>query len=169
MQHLLPWLRDAVFACFCIAVLTAVGSWLVRTRRVSPFGALGRALRGATEPLIRPVEARLVRLGGNPVQAGLWLVVVVAVAGIVAIAVVQWAVESYWETAAALVAGPGATLAFLIAAVYRVLVLALIVRVVASWFGLFRYTRWLQPAYWLTDWIVEPLRRMLPAAGPFDL
>src|SRR5256886_4729004 len=66
-------LRSLVFAAFAASVLTALASWLVRTRRISPFGALGRTLRAASDPLIRPIEARLVRAGGNPVHAGWWL------------------------------------------------------------------------------------------------
>src|SRR2546428_7702705 len=70
--------RYAVVAVFTLSVVVAFASWLVRARRVSPFGTLGRTLRAMSDPLIRPVEARLVRLGGNPVNAGWWLVVVVA-------------------------------------------------------------------------------------------
>src|SRR2546426_7892284 len=62
-------LRYLVFAAFAASVLTALASWLVRTRRISPFGALGRTLRAASDPLIRPIEARLVRAGGNPVRS----------------------------------------------------------------------------------------------------
>src|SRR5439155_747318 len=48
--------RYAVFAVFVLSVVVAFTAWLVRARRVSPFGALGRALRAASDPLIRPVE-----------------------------------------------------------------------------------------------------------------
>jgi len=41
--------------------------------------------------------------------------------------------------------------------------------VIASWFGLFRYSRWIRPAYILTDWIVEPLRRVVPPLGTMDV
>src|SRR5436189_191416 len=58
--------RYGVFSLFVLSALVAPASWLVRTRRLSPFGPVGRALRGATEPVLRPVERRLVRLGGNP-------------------------------------------------------------------------------------------------------
>src|SRR3989475_9506098 len=51
---------------------------------------------------------------------------------------------------------------------YRILVAALVVRVIAAWFGYFRYTRWIRPAYALTDWLVEPIRRVLPIAGGVD-
>src|SRR5881628_27385 len=72
--------RYGVFSLFVLSALVALASWLVRTKRLSPFGPVGRALRGATEPVLRPVERRLVRLGGNPVHAG-WLPPVGAAAG----------------------------------------------------------------------------------------
>src|SRR5256886_16839335 len=84
--------RYAVFTAFTLSVLVACASWLVRARHVSPFGALGRMLRAASDPVIRPVEGRLVRLGGNPVNAGGWLVGVVAVAGVVRVSLVGWGV-----------------------------------------------------------------------------
>src|SRR5207253_10880444 len=56
----------------------------------------------------------------------------------------------------------------LIVAAYNVVFIALVVRVVASWFGRFRYTWWLRPAYVLTDWVVEPIRRLLPPGGALD-
>ena len=40
---------------------------------------------------------------------------------------------------------------------------------IAAWFGMFRYSRWVRPAYILTDWIVEPMRRIVPLVGAFDL
>src|SRR5256885_558020 len=80
MPELQVALRYVVFAAFAASVLVALASWLVRTRRISPFGALGRTLRTASDPLIRPIETRLVRAGGNPVHAGWWLVVAVAAA-----------------------------------------------------------------------------------------
>src|SRR3989442_13961539 len=75
-------LRILVFAAFCLAALVAFAGWLVRSRRVSPFGGVGRTLRSVTDPVLRPVETRLVRLGGNPVPAGWGLVVLVALPGV---------------------------------------------------------------------------------------
>jgi len=160
--------RYAVVAVFTLSVVIAFAAWLVRARRVSPFGALGRALRAASDPLIRPVEARLVRLGGNPVNAGWWLVVVVAVGGVVLLSLLDWAVGIFSGISAAAGGGPRAVLAFLIGALYSVLFAALLLRVIGSWFGLFRYSRWMRPAYALTDWLVEPIRRLLPPMGALD-
>src|SRR6266545_4443554 len=138
-------LRYSVFAAFAASVLLATASWLVRTRRVSPFGVLGRALRAASDPVVRPVERRLVRLGGNPVHAGWWLAVLVAAGGVALIVLVEWLVRTA-----------------------RLTFVALVLRVVASWFGFFRYARWMRPVYALTDWLVEPIRRLLPPMGALD-
>jgi YggT family protein len=160
--------RYAVIGLFAVSVVAALASWLVRTQRVSPFGPLGRSLRAASEPLIRPIERRLVRAGGNPVHAGWWLVVGVAATGVVLLSLLNWLAGTLYGAGAALGGGPRVGFEFMIDATYNVLVAALVVRVVASWFGYHRYTRWLRPAYVLTDWVVEPIRRLLPPGGALD-
>lgn len=152
-----------------IAALAALGSWLVRTRRVSPFGVLGRTLRAVTDPLMKPVERRLVRMGGNPVHAGGWLIVLTAVGGIVLLSLIGWVVTTFQTAHAAASLGPRATVGLIVDLMYRVVFAALLVRVIAGWFGMFRYSRWIRPAYILTDWIVEPIRRVVPPVGSFDL
>ena len=163
-----PVLRYAVFGLVVLAALVAFGSWLVRTRRLSPFGAFGRALRAITDPVVKPVERRLVRMGGNPAHAGGWLVVITAVAGIVFLSLAGWFLATFQTAYAAASGGPRATFALIIDLAYRILFVALIVRVVAAWFGMFRYSRWIRPAYILTDWLVEPIRRIIPSVGAFD-
>src|SRR2546428_11461448 len=83
-------LRVLVFAAFCLAALVALAGWLVRTRRVSPFGGVGRTLRSVTDPVLRPVETRLVRLGGKPGHAGGGLVVLVGGAGVLLLSLLDW-------------------------------------------------------------------------------
>lgn len=161
--------RYTIFGLVALAALIALGSWLVRTRRISSFGAVGRALRALTDPVIRPVERRLVRMGGNPVHAGGWLVVITAVAGIVLLSLTGWLYSTFLIAHAAASAGPTQTFALVIDLAYKILFAALIVRVIAAWFGMFRYSKWIQPAYILTDWIVEPVRRVVPPMGGLDV
>ena len=168
MPELQLALRYVVFAAFAASALVALASWLVRTRRISPFGALGRTLRSASDPLIRPVETRLVRAGGNPAHAGWWLVVGVAAAGVLLVTLGNWLVETAYGVAGAFSAGPRAAIALAVVVAYKIIVIALVVRVLASWLGFFRYSRWLRPAYALTDWVVEPIRRVLPPTGGLD-
>lgn len=169
MPPALPVIRYAVFGLVALAALAALGSWLVRTRRVSPFSTLGRALRSATDPIIRPVERRLVRMGGNPVHAGGWLIVLTAVAGVILLSLLGWFLTTFQRVQLAAGSGPRATLALIVRLAYRILVFALFARMIASWFGIFRYSRWMRPAYILTDWIVVPIRRVVPPLGAFDV
>ena len=168
MHGLHAALRYLVFAGFVFSALMALASWLVRSRRVSPMGGLGRTLRAASDPVLRPVERRLLRLGGNPVNAGWWLVIGVAIAGVALLSLFDWAVRTFGWMYAAFTGGPRGILVVLIVASYNVLFAALMLRVIASWFGFFRYSRWMRPAYVLTDWLVEPIRRMLPPTGTID-
>jgi len=62
--------------------------------------------------------------------------------------------------------GPSATAGLIIDLFYKILFAALLVRVIAGWFGMFRYSRWIRPAYILTDWIVGPIRRWCRRSAP---
>ena len=161
--------RYTVFALVVLAALTALGSWLVRRRHVSPFSALGRGLRSGTDAILGPVERRLVRMGGNPVHAGGWLIIVTAVLGIIFLSLLGWLIQTFQSAQIAAGSGPRATFALMIRLLYRIVTFALLVRIVGSWFGVHRYTRWMRPAYILTDWIVEPMRRIVPPLGAFDI
>ena len=168
MSTFLSVARLVVLVVFVVAAFAGTASWLVRTRRISPFGGLGGFLRRASDPIIRPVETRVVSMGGHPAQASFWLVIGTAVTGILLLTLLEWGASAVVALRAAAGGGAGAMAAFVVGIAYRIVVIALLVRVVASWFGLGRYTRWLRPAYVLTDWIVEPLRRVVPAVGAFD-
>src|SRR5216117_4216821 len=99
-------LRVLVFAAFCLAALVALAGWLVRTRSVSPFGGVGRTLRSVTDSVLRPVETRLVRLGGNPVHAGWWLVVVVAAGGVLLLSLLDWIIHTVGSVVGSVANGP---------------------------------------------------------------
>ena len=161
--------RWIVFALFCASAVIAIAAWVVRTRRLPPFSALNRWLRSLSDPILRPVEARVVRAGGTPTQAGWWLVIGVAVVGVVLLSLLDWATGVILQISAAANGGPRPVLRLVVVVAYNVFFIALLVRVFGSWFGAFRYSRWMRPAYLLTDWLVEPLRRALPPVGMFDL
>ena len=161
--------RYSVFGIFMVAVIAAVGSWLVRTRKISPFSWAGRTLRSATDVVIRPVERQVNRRGGNPVHAGTWLVVIVAAVGVLLIVGLKWATafvqQAYWS----FTGGFRPIYHFMVGLIYSVLLIALIMRTIGTWFGKFEHTSWMRPAYWLTDWIVNPIRRVLPPMGGLDV
>jgi YggT family protein len=169
VHSLITVVRYSVFGAFVVALVAATGSWLVRTRRVSPFSGLGRSLRSVSDVVIAPVERRVVRRGGNPVHAGIWLVIVVAAAGVLLIAVLEWLQSVILTARLRFHQGPWGIYHFAVGFAYSVLMVALLLRVIGTWFGVFEHTAWMRPAYWLTDWIVKPIRRVLPPLGNLDV
>src|SRR5262245_20393839 len=111
---LLVVVRYVTIAAFALALTVATASWLVRPRRVAPFSPLGRALRRISDLVMRPVERRVVRSGGNPVQAGWWLVLSVAIGGVLLVTAVEWAMPALDEMYRAAGTGPKAVIATLV-------------------------------------------------------
>ena len=47
--------------------------------------------------------------------------------------------------------------------------IALIVRVVSSWVRISPYARWIRWSFTLTEWLLVPLRRLIPPLGMIDI
>jgi YggT family protein len=151
-----------------LAVVCAV-DWLVRTRRVSPFGPLARFMRSVVDPLIRPVERRVVRAGGLPTNAPWWALATVVLAGIVLISLIEFARAQASFFMLALSDGPAGFYRLLVSWTVAVLQVALIVRVVLSWIAVRPgawYARW---SYALTEPMLRPIRRVIPPLGTMDI
>jgi YggT family protein len=168
-MSLLDLLRYAVFAIFVSSAFVALGSWVVRTRRINPFGRTAQTLRRLTDPVLVPIETWRIRRGGNPQNAGWWLVGASVVGGIVIITFAEWIMVLALRMGSAAQGGPRGLLRLVVYYAGQIVIIALIARVIGSWFGLGRFNRWMRPAYTLTDWIVEPLRKVIPPFGMIDI
>jgi YggT family protein len=161
--------RLVVLAGLVAAALLALASWAVSARRISPFSRSARVIRLLTDPVLAPIERMLVRRGGNPRAAPWWLLGIVIAAGITLLTVTRWLGAAVASARLSLGTGPRGTVRVAIYFAAQVLSVALIVRVVGSWLGAGRLRPWMRPFYLLTDWIVQPLRRIIPPLGMFDL
>lgn len=161
--------RYATFAGVALCTAVAVGDWALRTKRLSPFSRLGRWTRRASDRLITPIEHRLVSFGQNPVQAGWWLTVGALVSGVVLLSFIPWLVATGLGASRLVQQGPRGMYVLVVSTTYRILVLALILRVVVSWLGLNPYARWMRPVRTLTEWMLRPLRRHVPPLGMLDV
>jgi YggT family protein len=126
-------------------------------------------VRRISEPVLPPLERRIVRSGGNPQDAPLWLLGISVLGGLVLITLVRWLIGMAYEVSALAYAEPRVWLIEIVSWTFRILMVALLVRVIGSWFGVSPYSRWVRPFVLLTDWLLVPLRRVLPPFGPLDL
>jgi YggT family protein len=162
-------LRYAVFAVAAVSTAIAVGSWAVRTRRLDPFSRSARLVRRIGDPVLDPIETWLLKKGGSPNNAGWWLVGFAVGGGLVVITVADWLAGIFFVAGRAAAQGPAGILQLVVYYGSNVVILALFVRVFASWFGRDRFTPWMRPFFVLTDWIVQPLRRVVPPIGMIDI
>ena len=167
-RSVLLLVRYAVFGLVALAALAALAAMAVQHRTLNPFGRPARAIRDLTNPLLKPIERRILRAGGNPQNAPWWLVGAAILFGILAVTAADW-LASEGRAVAAAAAGGGRPLAWLLVDwSFNLLMLALLVRVLGSWIGVGPYNRWMRPFYVLTEWFLAPLRRVLPTFGPLD-
>jgi len=160
--------RGLVIVALAYASTVALTYWALRTRRINPFGAWPRFTRRISEPILLPLERRVIRAGGSPQDASFWLLGLVIVVGLLLLSLVHWLMGMTATMAALAYAGPRAWLRFGLSGVFTLLMAAILIRVVASWLGLSRYSRWMRPVMLLTDWLIEPIRRILPPFGMID-
>jgi YggT family protein len=160
--------RYVVFGLAVVAAIIATLDWAVRTRRIPPFSAIARFCRRVIDPLMLPVETRIVRSGGNPKNAPWYTLVAIIVGGLIlfalldflgtVIAQVGWGMSS-----------PGRFGLLLVSWAFLLLKVALLVRVISTWVGVSPYSKWVRWSYVLTDWMLDPIRRLLPRFGPLDI
>jgi YggT family protein len=164
----LLWVRYAVFWLALVVALIALVDWAVRTRRLNPFGPIGRFSRRFFDPLMRPVERRLVQSGGQPAHAPWWTLGVVVVGGLLLITLLDYLTLVFQNVLWGL-SSPGRFGLMLTSWIFGLLKLAIIVRVISSWIRISPYSRWVRWAFWLTEWMFEPLRRVIPPFGMVDI
>lgn len=160
--------RVAVVLALAYAAVVALTHWAVRSRRLTPFGAWPRFVRRASDPVLQPLERRIVRSGGSPQDAPLWLIGIVVVGGLLVISLIQWLAGMTVTLRYLAEAGPEAWGRFLVSGLFSILMIALFVRVISSWLGVSPYKRWMRPVMLLTDWLINPIRRILPPFGMLD-
>jgi YggT family protein len=161
--------RYTVAAAFLLACLIALVSWAVRQRKLSAFGGIARFTRRVADPILKRIERTVVRHGGNPQDAPLWLIGIVLVVGLLFLGLIKWIIGVVLYVSLLEQGGPRAWISFVIDVTYFVLTSALLIRVLGSWVGMGRYNRWTRWSYRLTDWVVEPIRRVLPPLGFIDV
>lgn len=160
--------RILVIVALAYACIVALTHWATRTRRINPFGVWARFIRKLSDPVLLPLERRIIRFGGSPQNAPLWLLGIVIGTGLVLLSLTSWLIGTAAGIMVLAQGGARVWARVLVDAVFTVLMAAIFIRVIGSWVGIGPYNRWMRPMYALTNWLIDPIRRILPPAGMID-
>ncbi|HEX4468951.1 MAG TPA: YggT family protein [Gemmatimonadaceae bacterium] len=161
-------LRLAIFAAALLMGVVALVDWLVRTRRISPFSGIARFCRRTVDPLMVPVERMVMRAGGQPASAPWWSLVTVVLGGILLLFLLGILRGILGQLGSA-IAEPRLFPVLIVSWAFEIVELALILRVLSSWLPISPYSKWVRWTYTLTDWMLVPLRRIIPTIGMVDI
>jgi len=160
--------RALVIVALLYASLVALSHWAVRSRRLNPFGAWPRFMRKVSDPVLEPLERRILRSGGNPQTAPLWLLGIVIGGGLLLLSLTSWLIGTVATLLMVPDGGPRVWIRMLVGAIFTLLMTAILIRVIGSWLGMGPYRKWMRPFYLLTDWLIDPIRKILPPFGMID-
>jgi len=166
LSHLV---RTVVLVAVAAIAVVLLIDWLARTRRLNPFHPLARGVRRTVDPLLLPIERRIVRAGGLPSSAPIWALVGAVILGIILVTGIDWLLGSIIAASIAVASGPMGLFVLLVRVTFGVLQLALLIVVIVSWLPISPYSPWVRWAFALTEPILRPLRQMLPTFGALDL
>lgn len=157
-----------LFGLGVLAGVVCVVDWAIRARKIGPFSGIARLFRRTVDPLMRPMEGMIVRRGGQPSSAPLWVFLGIVVAGIVILWLLRMIGGLLLQLSTA--ASEPRLLPILLAEwALEFLYIAILVRVFSSWLPISPYSRWIRWSYVATEWLLAPLRRIIPSFGAIDV
>ncbi|MBX3147873.1 MAG: YggT family protein [Gemmatimonadales bacterium] len=161
-------IRAIALSAVGLAAIVAATHWAVRSRRIAPLGAWSKTVRSLSDPVLRPLERQLARRGGNPQDASLWLIGIAVVLGLALVWVARGLIQLVYSLLALRDASPLMLARVGVDWAITLIIAALFVRFIGTWFGLGSTHRGMRPFYALTEWILAPIRRRLPPFGIID-
>lgn len=162
-------LRSVFLAVGVALAVLATLDWAVRTRRLAPFSGVARFTRSRIDPRLAGVERQVVRAGGHASATPWWGLVGYVVVAALVLAAVDMTAGLLREAMLASTMGGMGVLFLLVRWTFAFLRFALLVRVVSSWFPRMAYSRWIRWSFGATEWMLRPLRAVLPSLGVVDI
>ena len=163
------FLRVAFLAGGVVLATVAAADWAVRTRRLNPFGSVARFLRARVDPQLTGIERQVLRAGGRPTATPLWALMAYVIAAMLVLAALEMLASLLRQAAFATSLGAGGLLLLAVRWTFGFLTFALLVRVISSWVPSLGASRWLRWSYGATEWMLRPLRGLLPSLGVIDI
>lgn len=151
-----------------VAVVAGI-DWAVRTRRISPFRAIARYTKSRLDPRLAGIERQVVAAGGHSSTTPWWALMAYIVVASLVIAALDMLVGLLRDAAMATTLGGAGVVALLVRWTFSFLRFALLVRVLSSWFPRFAESPWIRWTHGVTEWLLRPLRRIIPKIGMIDI
>jgi YggT family protein len=162
-------LRVALLIGGGVLVAIAAVDWGVRTRRINPFSGVARFMRARVEPRLAGVERQVMRAGGHQSTTPWWALVAYVVCGVLLLAGMDLLTSLVRDAVVATSMGGAGLLLLLVRWTFGFLQFALLVRVIASWLPSLARRPWVSWSVGATEWMLRPLRRVLPSMGVIDI
>ena len=161
--------RYVVVAAVVLLAIAFLLDWLVRTHYINPFHPVARAIRRVVDPMVAPIERRIVRAGGTPTSAPIWALVGAVFLGIVIVSGLDFVLQGLLAMMFAVSSGPMGLFVVLVQLTFDLLRLAIIIVVLVSWLPISPFSSWVRWAFNITEPFLRPLREMVPRLGMFDI
>ena len=162
-------LRVVLLAGGVALAVVAATDWAVRTRRINAFSGIARFMRARVEPRMLGVERQVARAGGQPATTPWWALVAYVIVAALLIAAFDALISLVVQARVASSLGMSGLLLLVVRWTFAFLQIALIVRVVASWLPRLSGSRWISWSFGATEWMLRPLRRLIPSFGVMDI
>jgi YggT family protein len=169
LAALTAFLRSAFLAGGVALAIVAAADWAVRTRRLNPFGGVARFVRARVDPRLAGVERQVMRAGGRATATPWWALVIYVVVALLLIAALDMIGALVRQAALATSLGGAGLLLLTVRWTFGFLQFALLVRVVSSWLPRLGASRWVRWSFGATEWMLRPLRNLLPSFGVIDI
>ena len=163
------FLRIAFLAGGVVLATVAAADWAVRTRRLNPFGGVARFLRARVDPQLTGIERQVLRAGGRPTATPLWALMAYVIAAMLVLAGLEILSSLLGQAAMASTGGGRVVLLVAVRWTFGFLTFALLVRVISSWVPSLGASRWLRWSFGATEWMLRPLRGLIPSLGVIDI
>lgn len=162
-------LRSVLLGGGIALAAVAAADWAVRTRRINPFSGVARFTRSRVDPRLAGIERQVIRIGGHQSATPWWALVAYIVVAALVLAGIDMITALLRQASIAATLGAAGFLFLAVRWTFAFLQIALLIRVISSWFPRFGESRWVRWSYGATDWILRPLRRVIPSIGMIDI
>jgi YggT family protein len=169
LSTLTGFLRSVFLAGGVALAVVAAADWAVRTRRLNPFGGVARFVRARVDPRLAGVERQVIRAGGRTSTTPWWALVAYTIVALLVLAALDMIGALVRQAALATSLGGIGVLLLAVRWTFGFLQFALLVRVLSSWLPRLGASRWIRWSYGATEWMLRPLRNLIPSFGVIDI